>query len=73
MAFAKENFPGHQAVVCTHPDGHSSVGNIHVHIVINSVRAETVDQQDFTKRPGDNLAGNKHHVTKGRFTPDDDI
>ena len=36
--FCKEHFPGHQALVCTHPDGHNHSGNIHVHIVINSLR-----------------------------------
>ena len=30
--FCKEHFPGHQALVCTHPDGHNHSGNIHVHI-----------------------------------------
>ncbi len=35
--FCKEHFPGHQALVCTHPDGHNHSGNIHVHIVINSL------------------------------------
>ena len=38
--FCKEHFPGHQAIVCTHPDGHNHSGNIHVHIVINSLRIE---------------------------------
>ena len=38
--FCKEHFPGHQALVCTHPDGHNHSGNIHVHIVINSLRIE---------------------------------
>ena len=32
--FCNEHFPGHQAIVCTHPDGHNHSGNIHVHIVI---------------------------------------
>ncbi|MCD8379149.1 MAG: relaxase/mobilization nuclease domain-containing protein [Lachnospiraceae bacterium] len=63
MEFARRNFPGHQILICTHPDGHNSAGNIHVHIVINSVRKMTVERQDFMERPGDNLAGNKHHVT----------
>lgn len=22
LAYCKEHFPGHQAIVCTHPDGH---------------------------------------------------
>ncbi len=26
------------SLVCTHPDGHNHSGNIHVHIVINSLR-----------------------------------
>jgi len=34
LQFCKDNFPGHPAIVCTHPDGHNSAGNIHVHIVI---------------------------------------
>ncbi len=40
--FCTEHFPGHQALVCTHPDGHNHSGNIHVHIVINSLRIEEV-------------------------------
>lgn len=39
MAFATNYFPGHQVLVCTHPDGHGNAGNIHIHIVLNSVRA----------------------------------
>lgn len=64
MEFVQKNFPGHQTLVCTHPDGHNSAGNIHVHIVINSVRAFNVTRQDFMERTGDSLASYKHHVTK---------
>lgn len=64
MAFARENFPGHQILVCTHPDGHGNAGNIHVHIVLNSVRAFDVPEREFMERPADHLVGNKHHVTK---------
>ena len=63
MELASKAFPGHQCIVCTHPDGHNSSGNIHVHIVINSVRKFDIEQQDFMERPGDSLAGNKHHAT----------
>lgn len=63
MEFAAKNFPGHQALICTHTDGHNSSGNIHVHIVINSVRAKDVERQDFMERPCDSRAGNKHHLT----------
>mgnify|MGYP003183576308 CR=1 FL=1 len=38
LKFCEENFSGHPAIVCTHPDGHNHSGNIHVHIVIGSVR-----------------------------------
>lgn len=31
MEYVKANFPGHQALVCTHMDGHNGSGNIHVH------------------------------------------
>lgn len=65
MNFAAQNFPGHQAIVCTHSDGHNGSGNIHVHIVINSVRAVDVERQDFMERPCDCKAGNKHHLTNG--------
>lgn len=61
--FATKNFPGHQTIICTHPDGHNSAGNIHVHIVINSVRKYDVPQQSFMERPGDAKAGNKHRST----------
>lgn len=64
LEFARKYFPGHQIIVCTHPDGHNSAGNIHVHIVLNSVRAHDVPREDFMERPGDALAGHKHHVTK---------
>lgn len=70
VAFAKKNFPGHQSIVCAHPDGHSSSGNIHVHIVINSVRKRDVTKEEIenwgysVERTSDLLAGYKHHVTK---------
>lgn len=63
IEYAKKNFPGHQTLICAHPDGHNSAGNIHVHIVINSVRALDVDMQDFMERSCDAKAGYKHHVT----------
>lgn len=36
MEYAKANFPGHQALVCTHTDGKNGTGNIHTHIIIKS-------------------------------------
>ena len=63
LEYAKANFPGHQALVCTHMDGHNGSGNIHVHIVINSLRKLDVPKQPFMERPIDSKAGYKHHVT----------
>ncbi len=64
LEYAHKNFPGHQALVCTHMDGHNESGNIHVHIVINSLRKYDVEQQDFMERSCDSRAGYKHHVSK---------
>ena len=47
LTFAKKNFPGHQALICTHTDGHNESGNIHIHIVINSIRKYDVPEEPF--------------------------
>ena len=62
-AFCAEHFPGHQALVCTHADGHNHSGNIHVHIVINSVRIADVPLLPYMNRPADTKAGMKHRCT----------
>ena len=67
LEYVKRNFPGHQAFVCTHLDGHSESGNIHTHVVINSVRKLDVPKQDFMERECDSRAGYKHHVTNDYF------
>ena len=61
--FCNEHFPGHQAIVCTHPDGHNHSGNIHVHIVINSLRIEAVPLLPYMDRPADTKCGIKHRCT----------
>ena len=61
--FCAEHFPGHQALVCTHPDGHNHSRNIHVHIVINSLRIEEVPFLPYMDRPADTKAGCKHRCT----------
>ena len=68
MEFAKKNFPGHQTLVCTHADGSHGSGNIHVHIVINSLRKLDVEPQEFMERPCDSRAGYKHHQTRDYLT-----
>lgn len=64
LEYAKKNFPGHQALVCTHTDGNNKSGNIHVHIVINSLRKFDVERQPFMERSCDSRAGYKHHLSK---------
>lgn len=61
--FCREHFAGHQALVCTHPDGHNHSKNIHVHIVINSLRIEEVPLMPYMDRPSDTKAGMKHRCT----------
>lgn len=63
LTFAKKNFPGHQALVCTHTDGHNGSGNIHVHIVINSLRKYDVPQEPYMEFDCESKAGYKHHLS----------
>ena len=67
LAFAKKNFPGHQVLVCTHMDGSNHSGNIHVHMVLNSLRMLDVEEPRFAERTCDTKAGYKHHVSKNFF------
>ncbi len=68
LEFARKNFPGHQALVCTHMDGHNGSGNIHCHIVINSLRKLNVERQEWMEQPCDNKAGFKHTQTRHLLT-----
>ena len=63
LNFCEENFPGHPAIVCTHPDGHNHSGNIHVHIVIGSVRTREVERKPYMQKPRDWREGMKHSST----------
>ena len=63
LTFAKKNFPGHQALVCTHTDGHNESGNIHVHIVINSLRKYDIPQEPYMEFDCEAKAGYKHHLS----------
>lgn len=65
IEYAAKNFPGHQAIVATHDDGNGNhSGNIHCHIIINSVRAVDVPELPYDARPCDQRAGFKHNCTK---------
>ena len=63
LKFCEENFPGHPAIVCTHPDGHNRSGNIHVHIVIGSIRTREVERKPYMQKPRDWREGMKHSST----------
>ena len=63
LQFCKDNFPGHPAIVCTHPDGHNHSGNIHVHIVIGSIRMREVERKPYMQKPRDWREGMKHSST----------
>ena len=63
LNFCKENFPGHPAIICTHPDGHNHSGNIHVHIVIGSIRTREVEYKPYMQKPRDWREGMKHSST----------
>ncbi len=63
LQFCEENFPGHPAIVCAHPDGHNGAGNIHVHIVIGSLRIRTIERRPHMEKPCDWQEGCKHRCT----------
>ena len=56
LELAKQMFPGYQALVVTHTDGHNESGNIHTHIVINSVRKSAVERQPYMDKPHEEAA-----------------
>ena len=68
LTFAKKNFPGHQALICTHTDGHNESGNIHIHIVINSIRKYDVPEEPFMEYACESKAGYKHHLSTSYLT-----
>lgn len=67
VGYCKQYFPGHQALICTHSDGHNHSGNIHVHIIINSLRIQDVKHKPYMDRQCDTQAGAKHRCTAAAF------
>lgn len=55
--------PGHQAVVAVHPDGHNGSQNMHIHMVINSVRKYAGKQSRWHDKPCEWKQGCKHKST----------
>ena len=52
--------PGHQAVVAVHPDGHNNSQNMHIHMVINSVRKFPGRKSIWHDKPCEWKQGCKH-------------
>ena len=63
LELARKLFPGYQALIVTHTDGNNHSGNIHTHIVINSVRKHSVEREEYMRQPHDHEAGFKHRST----------
>ena len=63
LEYAQKNFPGYQALIVTHTDGDNHSGNIHTHIVINSVRKYSVERQPYMDKSHEEIAGYKHRST----------
>ena len=67
LAFGKEWLcvfaPGHQAVIAAHPDGHHGSKNMHVHIVLNSVRKYAGKKEQWHYKPCEWKQGCKHRST----------
>lgn len=64
MEIANKFFSGCQALICSHPDGHNKSGNMHVHIVVNSLRKETIQKPDFIERDSECKAGAKIRASR---------
>ena len=64
--YVEKFLQGHQAILAVHPDGHNGTGNIHVHIVINSVRKYEGKKERWQDKPCEYRQGCKHKST-GKF------
>lgn len=64
MEWAERCLPGFQMIVCTHMDGSNESGNIHTHIMMNSLRKYDTDLTAFGERDIDHKAGYKLHLTE---------
>ena len=61
--FFAEHIPGHQVLACTRSDGHNHSGNIHVHIVISSLRVQEIERRPYMDRAYDTQSGVKYRCT----------
>ena len=63
IEFVNRYMPGYQTIVCSHADGANGSGNMHCHIVINSIRIADVNREAYMDQPTDCIAGFKHRCT----------
>ena len=73
LELAKKIFPGYQALIVTHTDGHNGSGNIHTHITQQGHSIQNMDdlmalyQKSFTDKTVDRIAS-LPHPTVQKFT-----
>ena len=51
IEFVNRYIPGYQTIVCSHADGTNGSGNMHCHIVINSIRIADVNREAYMDQP----------------------
>ena len=61
--YAEKFLEGHQVIIVVHPDGHNGSGNIHAHIVSNSVRKYPAVKQKWHEKACEYKQGCKHKCT----------
>ena len=61
--YAEKFLEGHQVIIVVHPDGHNGSGNIHAHIVANSVRKYPAVKQRWHEKACEYKQGCKHKCT----------
>lgn len=61
--YAEKFLEGHQVIIVAHPDGHNGSGNIHAHIVANSVRKYPAVKQKWHEKACEYKQGCKHKCT----------
>lgn len=61
--FAKRFLEGYQVIIVIHADGHNHSGNIHTHIVANSVRKYEALNREWHEKPCEYKRGCKHKCT----------
>ena len=61
--YAGKFLEGHQVIIVIHPDGHNGSGNIHAHIVANSVRKYPALKQKWHEKVCEYKQGCKHKCT----------